>query len=188
MQERRSLWHFCANLRAICRLSRACIRAKHPQAARNADSSSRVGQPGICRSTGPYSRLSDFCWLVSSLPDSYLLTDLLLTALSCWLISSAPFSWLLLLFSGTFHSLTPPVSWEISRTSPLCGFRAKTDKGILWLAPTPTETNVNHRVTEMWCVYALSIVKLYLCLLIKQLVVTITILMIKFCDEFYDEF
>ena len=111
---------------------------------RNADLSSRIGQPGICRSTGLSSRLSGFCWLVSSLPDSHLLTDsfswqqpsldcdLLLTALSCRLVS------------GTFLSSSSPVSWEISRSIPLCGFCAKTDKGIFWLALTYTHRNKCH--------------------------------------------
>ena len=101
----------------IYRLLRVCIRAKLPLATRNADSSSRVGQPGICRSTSPSSRLSDFCWMVSSLPDSHLLTDLLLTALSCRL--------------SLGHSVPCPlpVSWVISHASHLCGFRTKT-KGL----------------------------------------------------------
>ena len=67
----------------FCGLTRACTRAKLPQATSNADLSSRVGQPGICRSTGLSSRLSDFCWLISSLPCSHLLTDLLLTGSFC---------------------------------------------------------------------------------------------------------
>ena len=73
---------------------------------------------------------------MSSLPCSHLLTDLLLTVFfpaDCSLGSSFPRPlW---------------VSWEISHASPLCGFRTKTGKGFLWLAPTPTETDATHRVT-----------------------------------------
>ena len=116
----------------FCGLTRACTRAKLPQAKSNADLSSRVGQPGMCRSTCLSSRLSDFCWLVFSLPYSHLLTDFPLTALSCRLCLGPSF-------------LRPlPVSLE---ASPLYGFRAKTDKGILWLVPKTTETNANGHVT-----------------------------------------
>ena len=131
------------------------------------ETSSRVSQPGICRSTGPSSRLYGFCWLVSSRYDSHLLTDLF-----CRLVSSATFCWLcpssldcflmptvlcsfLLTVLSCWLSLGPsfprflPVSSEISRADPLRGFRAKTDKGILWLAPTPTETDDTHSVTYL---------------------------------------
>ena len=87
-------------------------------------------------------------------------SPLCLTLIS-WLLSPAD---CLLLFSllppsaGSlflFTTLGPsfpyplPVLWEISHTSPLCGFHAKTDKGILWLAPTPTEMNATHHVTML---------------------------------------
>ena len=115
---------------------RACTQAKTHKATSNTDVSSCIGPPGICRSTGPSSHLSDFCWLVSSLHNSRLLTDLF-----CRLVSAAPFCWLcpsldwppaLLcrLFSGTFLPLSTSVSWEILHVGPLCGFCAKTDKGI----------------------------------------------------------
>ena len=43
-------------------------------------------------------------------------------------------------------------------TSPLCGFRAKTDKGILWLALTHTHrTNAHHRATTIWTYNVLDI-------------------------------
>ena len=46
-------------------------------------------------------------------------------------------------------SLILPVSWEISRAGPLCGFCTKADKGILWQAPTHTNiTNGQHSVTN----------------------------------------
>ena len=148
----------------ICRLLRACIREKHPQAAKNADLSSRVGQPGIRRSTGPSSRLSDFWWLVSSmltyllalvnpasvgqqvLAAAFLTSDdwsplcptLIFWLTFSWVLPPAdsplllPVSFSLPWFLPSFPRLLP-VSWDISRTSSLCGFRAKTNKGILWL-------------------------------------------------------
>ena len=75
----------------FCGLMWACTQAKLPQATSNADLSSRVGLPGICRSTGLSSCLSDFCWLVSFLPFSHFLTDLLLTAL--WDLPSLVLFW-----------------------------------------------------------------------------------------------
>ena len=44
-------------------------------------------------------------------------------------------------------SFPPPL--PVSHSGPLCGFRAKTDKEILWVAPTQTETNATHRVTQL---------------------------------------
>ena len=85
----------------------------------------------------------NFCWLVSSLSDSHLLTasfcSPLSTGLFCSLLLTTSFSWLtsladcLLLLPVLWDllSLVLPVSLEISCTSPLCGFCAKTDKGIL---------------------------------------------------------
>ena len=49
------LWHFWA----FCELTRACTRAK--TLASNADLSSLIGQPSLCKSTGLSSHLSDFC-------------------------------------------------------------------------------------------------------------------------------
>ena len=122
---------------------------------RNADLSSHVGQPRICRSTGFSSHLSDFCWLVSSLPCSHLLTDLFLTALSCLLSFSA--DCVLLSSLGPFFPRPLLVSWEILCASPLCGFCAKTDKGILWLAPTPTEMNPTyHIMNHCWVIFCQS--------------------------------
>ena len=46
------------------------------------------------------------------------------------------------------HSLVLPVLWEISCAGSLCGFGSEADRGILWLAPTHTNTtNVQHSVT-----------------------------------------
>ena len=79
-------------------------------------------------STGPSSHLS----LTVGFP------RLLSTALSWWL----PCSVLCSVLSTAFCLL--PVSWEISRVSSLYGFRAKTDKRIIWQAPTPTPTEICH--------------------------------------------
>ena len=70
---------------------------------------------------------ADFCWLCPShsLDCSLKLTDLfcsILLTLFC-LLSDLP-------------SFVFPVSWEISYAAPLCGFCAKTEKGILWMALT----------------------------------------------------
>ena len=69
------------------------------------------------------------------------------TAISSLLSSALP--WLSL--SSLWPSFLPPlpVSREISLSSPLCGFRAKTDKEILWLAPTKMEMNANYCVTVL---------------------------------------
>ena len=126
------LWHF------LCiRWANTIVYSSENshKATSNADLNSHVGHPGICGSTGPSSRLPDFWWLVSSLPDSHL-PD----CLFCQLDSAAPFCWLcpsldcslmptylycsLLLnvpfcFLLDLTSLVPPVSWEISSADPL---------------------------------------------------------------------
>ena len=105
------------------------------KATTNADLSSCVGQTVLCRSTGLSSRLSDSC----SSPDCLLLlsfVDWSLLISSAVLPSSA--------FSRTFLSLS--TSGLAHR--PFCGFCAKIDKGIVWLAPTHTNTmNAQYRVT-----------------------------------------
>ena len=80
----------------------------HPLALANSSSGS----------TGPNSSLSSHLSLTVAFP------RLSITAFFCWLPWDPAFSPLL------------PVSLEILRASPLCGFHAKTDKGILWLALT----------------------------------------------------
>ena len=120
----------------ICRLLRACIRTKFPQ-----------------------SHLE--CWLIFSRwptrPDStgssscLSSLDYRLPPTSVdWSVLPPSLDWLLLLRDLPFPRPLPD-SWEISHASPLCGFHAKTDKGIHWLAPipTPTETNATHRVTPL---------------------------------------
>ena len=84
---------------------------------------------------------------------------LLLTALSNRLISSADCLLLwptliscAILLTVLLSSLGPsfPRPLPVSRTCPLCGLSDKTDKGIVWLAPTHTNTtNAQHRVTEV---------------------------------------
>ena len=134
MQERGSLWHFCAALHAFAGYRRRVFAWNFHKATRNADSS-RVGQPGICGSTGPSSRLSDFCWLVSSLPNSHLLDwPVLSTGLFCSLSPS--------LFSETFVLFR---SYGRSRTQALCvGFTPKQTKGSSdWHPHTPTQRMPN---------------------------------------------
>ena len=143
----------CSSL-CICRLSRgwwlcgnfALFERNSHKVTRNADSSSHVGQPGV--------------WIHT--PSS---CSILLTALFCWLLSSAFFS--ILLWSldcrlppDTFSSFSWLVLslqlWDLpslvlfrsrrkSRAQTLfCGFRAKTDKGIFWLALTHTHTHTTN--------------------------------------------
>ena len=141
MQEGRSRWHFCVALRAFAGYCRRVFARNSHKATRNTDSFSRVGQPGQspqvvavaflifvdCPALCPalFCRLPPsllFCWLCPSLDSPLLPTDL-------W----------------DLPSLVLPVSWEISCTSPLCGFLAKTDKEIIWLGPThPHKTNTQH--------------------------------------------
>ena len=82
------------------------------QTTKNADSSSHVGQPGFWVHRSLQSPFVS--WLLS-----LLLTVLFCYALYCCLPSSVDCP---VLFS-VFPRLLP-VSWEISRASPLCGFRA----------------------------------------------------------------
>ena len=81
--------------------------------------------------------LSLISWLTCPIDWSLLLPSadcvLLLTDLSCRLIS------------GTYVSSS---FWSCGRS--LCGFRAKTDKGILWLAPTHTEMDATYSVTHAY--------------------------------------
>ena len=124
-----SMWHFLYILWANASVYSS---ENSHKANSNADLFSRVGQHGLWKSTGLSSRLSDICWLVSSLLDSHLPDWLvLLTGLFCYL---------LLTVLWDLSSLVLSVSWGISSAGPLSGFRAKTNKGILWLAPTYTPT------------------------------------------------
>ena len=113
----------------FCGLTWVCTRVKLPQATSNADLSSCVGQPGICRSTGLSSHLSDFCWLVSSLPCSHLLTDL----------SSADCPW-------DLPSLVLFWSRRRSHAQALCvGFTPKQTKGSFdWHPHTECPTSCHH--------------------------------------------
>ena len=159
-----TLWH-----RGFCELTWACTRAKILTKPLAMLTSARVGSPGLCRSTGLSIRLSDFCWL-SFLLYFHLLSvsfyrlcpslDCYLkpTVLFCSLLPTAFFCLLLDLPSLVFS-----LSWEISSADPLCGFRAKIDKGILWLAPTHTNTtNAQHGVTYIrWLTFSCDLWSLY---------------------------
>ena len=114
VSSKRKKGEVCDTFLAFCVLSRACIRAKFRQ----------IHQEPL----GPHILAVGF-------------PRLLLTTLSCRL--PCPADCPVLFSRGPSFPRPLPVSWEISRTSPLCGFRAKTD----WHLPTPTETNATHRVT-----------------------------------------
>ena len=97
----------------------------------------------VSESTGPSSRLSS---LDFRRPPTSVDCLVLPTALFCPLLLSLVSS----LLSSLLFSLWPsfprplPTSWEISSSSPLSGFRTKTDKGIFWLALTHTHRNKCH--------------------------------------------
>ena len=101
----------CSSL-CICRLAQACIRAKFPQSHQECW---LIFSRWPTRPLGPHIQAVGFL-------------RLLLTALSCRLTCSPPSLDGLLLCSALGPSFLRlfPVSWEISRTSPLCEFRAKT--------------------------------------------------------------
>ena len=116
----------CDTFLAFCKLSRACIRAKFLQIHKK-------------------------CWhILLRWPIRHLSPLVQAPALFCRLVCSLP--WSLLPSSVDSRSFLPSSSsglWEISRTSPLCGFHAKTDKRIFWLALTDTHiTNAQHRVSH----------------------------------------
>ena len=73
-------------------------------------------------------------------PSSTSSSRLSLTSVDCSLLLTAFFY--SLPWNLTFPRLLP-VPWEISRASPLCGFRAKTYLGIIWLALTRTHAHRN---------------------------------------------
>ena len=134
----------------ICRLSRACIRAKCHKVTRNADSSSHVDQPRLWIHTSQQSASPDICWLLFPVYFSVLLSSLFwfpLCSASFTLLSASPTS----VDSGTFLLSSSSGLEEISRAiifSRQLFSRAKTDKGIFWLALTHTRTtNADHRVT-----------------------------------------
>ena len=123
---------FCVTLHSLCirRLSPVCILCEtSTEGTNNADIFSRWLTRPLCSSSGLSSRLSDFCWLCHSL-DSQLKTDRspLSSVVDCplWVpLSTDPLSYL------RPPSACPlPVSQDISSSSPLIGFRAKTDKEI----------------------------------------------------------
>ena len=144
-QEWSSLWHFCAALRASAGYHERVFERNSHKVTRNADSSSHVGQPGL-EFTHPSSHLvspAEFPVLPPSL-------DCRLSPISVDYPVLCPglFCQLLLTLWPSFPRPLR-VSWEISRACPLCGFSAKTYKGIFWLALTHTyTTNAQHRITH----------------------------------------
>ena len=123
---------------AFCELSRACILEKLPQSHQECwlIFSHWLTRP---ESTGSSSHLSQPSASLTSV-NWYLLS----TGHFCPLLLTVSFSVLLLLTLGPSFPHLLPVSWEISRTSSLCGFCAKTDKGILWMELTHTHRNECH--------------------------------------------
>ena len=81
---------------------------------------------------------------------TFLDRQLLSTSVDCPVLSQlvcyVQFSWLTpsLFFLGPSFPRPLPISWKISPISPLCGFRAKREKGIFWLALTHTHRNECH--------------------------------------------
>ena len=110
-----------SNSPCICTLSRACIlRKTSTKATRNANSSLTV--------------FFHCLLLLTVLPLDCYLTP---TGLFCPPLSTG----LSLSSLGPFFLPPLQVSREISSSGPLCVFRAKTDKGNVWMVPTQTETN-----------------------------------------------
>ena len=143
-----SLWHFSVSLRASTGNRRRVFERNSHKITRNADSSSHVCHPDL---SAPVLAVT-FLLLTIGFPR--LLSTVLFCRLVCslpWFLLLSSLEWLLLLTLGSSFPRPLPVSLEIWRTNPLCGFCAKTDKSILWLVPTPThrETNAAHRVTRI---------------------------------------
>ena len=118
--------------------------------------SSRVGLPGLFRSTGRSSCFSDFCWF-SSMPCFHLLTASYCRLckvfdLDCYLKLTVLFRSLMLthFFSCTFL----PSSFRSrgrSRALAFCvGFAPKQTKGSSDWHPNIHTTNAQHRVTIFW--------------------------------------
>ena len=138
---------FLCNSLCICRLSRACIfrEKKKPLTMLT---SSRISLPGLCRSTGLSSRLSNFCWLFSS-PYLHLLTasfSWLCPSLDCYLKPTVLFSSALLcqlalsVFSRTFlPSSTSGLAGDLA-LRPFVSVSHQ-NKEIVWVVPIQTETN-----------------------------------------------
>ena len=105
VQEGGNLWHFPSIL-CFCGLSQACIRAKFQHSHKE---HWLIHSRWPTRSLGPQVLAVTFLWPSASLN-------------FCWLLSPAdcPVQSLNLAFPRFL-----PVSWEISRASPLCEFRAQ---------------------------------------------------------------
>ena len=115
-----SVWQFSCSFPCICRLLRAFILR---------ETSTKPG--GMLTHLWLCSLTASFCW-----------SSFLWTAISSRLVSCAQRCQLALSVSyGTFlPSSTSDLAGDLV-LSLLCGFSAKTDKEIVWVAPTQTETN-----------------------------------------------
>ena len=124
--QERSMWHFCAALRAFAGYRGRVFARNFHKATRNANSFLALVSPA---SIGQQVLAVVFLTsvILSSLPSFHLPN---------WpVLSTGPFRsfQLTVSFSSLWPSFLhpPPVSWEISRASSFCGFRVKKDKGIL---------------------------------------------------------
>ena len=120
---------FCDTLHSpcICRLSPVCIlRETSTKATRNANS----------------------CLIV--FPHCHLLLTILL--LDCYLTPTglfcSPLSTALCVFPGTFLSSSTSGLVGDLVLSPLCGFCAKTDEELVWVAPTQTPNTTNDHIVS----------------------------------------
>ena len=146
MQEGRSLGAFLW-FSVHLWLSRACIRVKFPH---NHQELWLILSHWLTRLLSP---------LVSISLSATAFLRLSLTPLFCWLLWDLAFPCLL------------PVSSEISRTSPLCGFRTKADKGILThihrnkcthIVPQQKWVPAHLRMLSKKCVYKSYIYLIYM--------------------------
>ena len=119
MQEGRIRWQF-PSIVCFCELTWAFIRAKFPQSHKGMLTHLLTLANPVSQTTGTSSCLSDFCWLFCSLQ----LTGLFSSA--NWSVLSTSLDCNLLLTLGPSFPRPLLVLWEISRASPLCGFRSKT--------------------------------------------------------------
>ena len=149
-----SLWQF---LCIVLANASVYLRENTHKATIYADLSSRVDQPGICRSTDPSSRLSDFCWLVSSVSDSHLPDwPVLSTGICCPLLLTASFSWLPLSCRLSFSGLTSRADWSLGPSFPrLVGNFAR--RTFVWGSrqnrkrDSLTGTHIHRNRCHRWC-------------------------------------
>ena len=139
----KSMTLLCCSLAFAGYRRRVFARNSH-KATRNADSFSRIGQPGLSPQVLAATFLTsiDWCPLCPALI-SWLTFFWLLAPVDCSLL--LPFSWL---FLWDRFSLVHFRSRGRSRMKDICvGFMPKHTKGFPGWYPQPTETNATHRVT-----------------------------------------